>query len=232
MACMSSADGAPRKELDVWWRIGRAIVGLLVHLSFRIRFSGLERLPSQGPALLACNHVSVLDPIFIAVGVSDRGRIVRYLAAAETFRIPVIGWGLRMIRQIPIRRGARDRTALDTAASVIRQGGLAGIFPEGRVNPEPETPAAGQKGAARLALAAGVPIVPVAIWGPQVRWPKGRPKLRRPWRPVVAVVVGWPTEVDGDPRDPWAVRELTERMMREIAKLLEEAKRQASNRRR
>jgi 1-acyl-sn-glycerol-3-phosphate acyltransferase len=232
MARMSSAEGTPPNELDVWWRIGRAIVGGFFRLAFRIRFTGLERLPPQGPALLVCNHVSVLDPIFIAVGVSDRGRIVRFLAAAEAFRIPVIGWGLRMIRQIPIRRGVRDRGALDTAAAVIRQGGLAGIFPEGRVNPEPVTPAAGLKGAARLALAAGVPIVPMAIWGPQVRWPKGRPQLRRPWRPEVALVVGWPTEVDGDPRDPWAVRELTERTMREISKLLEEAKRQAPNRRR
>jgi 1-acyl-sn-glycerol-3-phosphate acyltransferase len=226
---MSRAGGASRNELDVWWRIGRATVGSLFRLAFRIRFAGLERLP-PGPALLACNHVSVLDPVFVGIGVSDGGRTVRFLAAAEAFRMPVVGWGMRMIGQIPIRRGGRDRTALDTAGAVIRQGGLAGIFPEGRVNPAPETLAAGQKGAARLALAAGVPVVPVAIWGPQVRWPRGRLRLRRPWRPDVAVVVGRPIEMDGDPRDPRAVRDLTERMMDEIGKLLPEAERRAPNR--
>jgi 1-acyl-sn-glycerol-3-phosphate acyltransferase len=227
---MSNAGKASRGEVDVWWRIARSTVAMLFRLAFRIRFVGLERLPPAGPALLACNHVSVLDPVFIGIGVSDRARIVRFLAAAEAFRIPVIGWSLRMIRQIPIRRGARDREALDTAAAVIRQGGLAGIFPEGRVNAASAEPARGQKGAARLALAAGVPVVPLAIWGPQVRWPRGGLRLRPPWRPEVALVVGWPMETHGDPRDPWVVRELTERMMQEIAKLLEEAKRHAPNR--
>jgi 1-acyl-sn-glycerol-3-phosphate acyltransferase len=217
-------------ERDIWWSLGVATLGRIFRLFFRLRFIGGENIPAAGPAILAANHVSVLDPIAIALGPSRRGRTVRFLAAEEAFRWPLVGWGLRKIRQIPIRRGVRDRGALDTAAAVIRQGGLAGIFPEGRVNPEPVTPAAGLKGAARLALAAGVPIVPMAIWGPQVRWPKGRPQLRRPWRPEVALVVGWPTEVDGDPRDPWAVREITERTMREISKLLEEAKRQAPNR--
>src|SRR5438034_575626 len=92
-------------------------------------------IPRTGPAILACNHVSVLDPVIIAMAPSYRGRTVRFLAAAEMFEKPLIGPGLRLIRQIPIRRGERDMRALEEAADVISAGALAGIFPEGGVGP-------------------------------------------------------------------------------------------------
>src|SRR5207247_1679697 len=87
----------------------------------------------EGPALRACNHISVIDPVIIALAPSYRGRTVRFLAAAEMFEKPLVGPGLRLIRQIPIRRGERDVGALEEAAEVIAQGALAGIFPEGGV---------------------------------------------------------------------------------------------------
>lgn len=221
-----SRAGRGRGELNGWWYAARATVGMAFRLAFRLRFHHLERLPPQGAALLACNHISVLDPIILGIAVSDRLRTISFLAAAETFSQPMIGWGLRILRQIPIRRGASDWRALDEAAAVIRRGSLAGIFPEGRVSDDAELQR-GRKGAARLALAAGVPVVPVAIWGTHVRWPRAGFTLRRPWRPVVAVVVGHPIEVAGSPRDPRAVRDLTERLMREMAPMVDEARRRA-----
>src|SRR5439155_13317875 len=116
---------------DAWWRFGLVTVGVLFRASHELRVEGVERIPARGPAILAANHVSPLDPIAVALAASRRGRTIRYLTAAEAYEIPVIGWGLKRFRQIPIRRGAKDRTALEDAAAVIRSGALAGSLPEG-----------------------------------------------------------------------------------------------------
>src|SRR5205085_12238104 len=120
---------------DPWWRFGLVTVGVLFRAGIRLRVVGVDRIPPAGPAILAANHVSPLDPIAVALAAARRGRTIRYLTASEAYDIPVIGWGLRRFRQIPIRRGARDRAAVEDAASVIRNGALAGIFPEGRLGP-------------------------------------------------------------------------------------------------
>src|SRR5437762_7670644 len=120
---------------DAWWRFGLVTVGVLFRGSHKLRVEGVERIPARGPAILAANHVSPLDPIAVALAAARRGRTIRYLTAAEAYEIPVIGWGLRKFRQIPIRRGARDAAAVEDAARVIRNGALAGIFPEGRLGP-------------------------------------------------------------------------------------------------
>src|SRR5919204_3533246 len=118
---------------DPWWQIGLVTVGVLFRAALRLRVTGVDRIPEQGPAILAANHVSPLDPIAICLAATRRGRTVRYLTSVEAFDIPAIGWGLRKLRQIPIRRGAGDRTALEDAAAVIANGALAGIFPEGKL---------------------------------------------------------------------------------------------------
>jgi 1-acyl-sn-glycerol-3-phosphate acyltransferase len=111
---------------------------------------------------------------------------------------------------------------LNEVAAVIHAGSLAGVFPEGRVGDGPLQH--GQKGMARVAMAAGVPIIPVAIWGSQHRWPRRgfRWRLRRP---AVRIVVGRPIPVAGDPHDRQAVRALTDHVMREIQALLPVAQR-------
>src|SRR5439155_10191378 len=76
-------DGEDTVQRDLWWRLGLATVGTVVRLAFRLRFEGTEHIPRTGPALLACNHISVLDPPIVALAPSDRGRTVRFLAAAE-----------------------------------------------------------------------------------------------------------------------------------------------------
>ena len=204
---------------DPWWRFGLVTVGVLFRASHRLRVEGLERIPAHGPAILAANHVSPLDPIAVALAAARRGRTIRYLTAAEAYEIPVIGWGLKRFRQIPIRRGARDRAALEDAAAVIRSGALAGIFPEGKLSTgEAMLPA--RRGMARLALAAGAPVVPMGVWGMQLRWPNTGLTARLPLRPVAALVIGEPIPVAGDPEDEQAVQRLTDRTMEAIAPLV------------
>jgi 1-acyl-sn-glycerol-3-phosphate acyltransferase len=195
------------------------VVRAVFTLAFSIRFVDLHHVPQTGAALLAANHVSVLDPVVIALGPSARGRTLRFLAGAEFFERPLVGWALRGLHQIPIRRGEADWEALEEVAAVIRLGSLAGIFPEGRVGGTPH-PGPGHKGAARIALAAGVPVVPIGIWGTQLRWPGGGPRLGRPWRPPVTVAYGRPIPTAGDPRSRADVRQLTDHLMDDIAALV------------
>ena len=191
---------ARRGDLSGWWLFGIAVVGFFSRVLFRLRVEGADRVPSSGSAIVAGNHVSALDGVALALATGSRGRrMTRFLVAAEFFRKLWCGWALRLYRQIPIRRGERDQGALDVAIEMIRGGALAGIFPEGTVNPEPGAGLMrGRKGAARIALATDAPVVPVGIWGTQARWPKAGLHLRRPWRPVVAISYGEPIPAKGD----------------------------------
>jgi len=191
----------PEPELNGWWRAGLALVGPTLRLSFRIRWAGVKRIPRGGPAILAANHASALDGIVLAYLVArERGGPTRYLVAAEFFDRRFHGFWLRTFKQIPIRRGMGDSGALDEAVATVRSGAIAGIFPEGSVNPDPGGPMLrGRTGVARIAIAAGAPVIPVGIWGTQARWPRTGLTFRRPLRPTVALAFGPPIEPKGDP---------------------------------
>ena len=210
---------ARRGDLNGWWRFGIAVVGFCWRILFRLRVEGADRVPPSGPAIVAGNHVSALDGVALALATSSRsGRMTRFLVAAEFFRKLWCGWALRLYRQIPLRRGQRDQGALDVAIDTIRGGALAGIFPEGTVNPEPGGGLMrGRKGAARIALATEAPVVPVGVWGTQARWPRSGLHVRRPWRPIVAISYGEPIRPKGDPDSPADVQAFTNVVMKALA---------------
>ena len=217
---------ARRGDLNGWWRFGIAVVGFFWHILFRLRVEGADRVPSSGPAIVAGNHVSALDGVALALATSSRsGRMTRFLVAAEFFRKLWYGWALRLYRQIPLRRGQNDQGALDEAIDTVRGGALAGIFPEGTVNPEPGGGLMrGRKGAARIALATEAPVVPVGIWGTQARWPRSGLHARRPWRPVVAISYGEPIRPNGDPDSSADVQAFTNVIMEALAAQAVQAK--------
>jgi 1-acyl-sn-glycerol-3-phosphate acyltransferase len=186
-------------DLNVWWRLGVPVVVPIVRVLFRTRVSGAHHVPLQGPGILAFNHISVLDGPCIAVETAwRRRRATRFLVAAEIFRIPLVGRFLRAYRQIPIRRGERDDAALDEAIATIRGGALAGIAPEGAVNPDPDGLQRVRRGLARIALPTAAPVIPVGIWGTHRRWPKGRRNWGPPLRPRLGIAFGEPIEPMGD----------------------------------
>ena len=189
-----------RGELNAAWGIGVAVVGPLWRLLFRQRSLGTEHIPRSGPGIVAANHVSALDGIALALVNAERaGRMTRFLAAAEFFSKRRFGWALRLYRQIPVRRGQRDVAALDEAIATVGDGALAGIFPEGHVNPgDPTRPQRGHTGVARIALATGAPVIPAGIWGTQTRWPRTGLTWRRPFRPTVAIAYGRQVAPVGD----------------------------------
>jgi 1-acyl-sn-glycerol-3-phosphate acyltransferase len=216
-----------RGDLNGWWRFGIAVVGFVARLCFRIRVDGIERVPQAGPAVVAGNHVSALDGVVLALVIGQRRRrITRFLVAAEFFPKLRFGWALRSYRQIPLRRGTGDVEALDEAIRTVRSGALAGIFPEGRVNADPEKGLQrGRRGAARIALAAEAPIVPVGIWGTHLRYPKEGLHFRRPWRRPLALAFGDPIAVAGDASSAEDARRATDLLMEGIGRQVEAARR-------
>lgn len=212
------------------WRFGTVVVGLAYRAFFRLRYAGTARIPTTGPAIVAGNHVSALDGPVLGVAVSERAhRMTRFLVAAEFFRKWWAGWALRLYRQIPVRRGQRDTGALDEAVETVRGGALAGIFPEGKVNPGTELQRP-KRGIARIALTTGASVVPAGIWGTQDRWPHPGLHLKRPWRPALAVAFGEPLAPEGDPDSAEDLERFSERVMEAIAEQVEIARRLTGSR--
>jgi 1-acyl-sn-glycerol-3-phosphate acyltransferase len=202
------------------------VFGPLFRLLFRLRVTGARNIPSSGPGIVAGNHVSAIDGVFLGLITAERSRrMTRFLVAAEFFRKKRVGWGLRLYRNIPIRRGEGDTGALDEAIATIRGGAFAGIFPEGKVNPEPGRGLQrGRSGVGRIALATGAPVIPVGIWGTQDRWPQAGLHWRRPWRPIVAFAYGDPIQPEGDPASPADVLVFVDLVMTGIARQVEQAR--------
>lgn len=129
--------------------------------AFEIHVDGLERVPCQGPLIVASNHVSFLDPML--AGALFPRRLV-FMAKVESYQIPVIGFFVRHYNTFPVHRGEVDRTALRQAMSVLRNGQALYMAPEGTRSPTGRLQA-GHDGLALIATRTGAPILPVATWG-------------------------------------------------------------------
>jgi 1-acyl-sn-glycerol-3-phosphate acyltransferase len=187
------------RETDLGWHVARAATTAAIAPMLRLRFAGLSNVPRSDGALVTYNHISVLDAVVVALGVAHRGRAIRFLALSELFEGGAVAWILRKTHQIPLRRGFGDWGAIETVADVIREGSLAGMAPEGRIG-DATALQPGQRGAARIALAAEAPVVPVGVWGTHLRWPQEGLRLGLPLRPAVGVAFGKPISPQGRAR--------------------------------
>jgi 1-acyl-sn-glycerol-3-phosphate acyltransferase len=139
----------------------RLIVVPLMRIWFGLRIVGAERIPSEGAAIVAPNHKSFWDSFFVAAATR---RHLRFMGKSELFRGRT-GWLLLRLGAFPVRRGAADEEALETARTILGQGGLLAMFPEGTRVRDPDALGNPRRGAARLALETGAPLVPAAISG-------------------------------------------------------------------
>jgi 1-acyl-sn-glycerol-3-phosphate acyltransferase len=205
-------------ELNRWWSVVSAVADVMMRAIFRVHVEGEKNVPLQGPAIIAFNHVSVLDGPVVGVVVARRTRREsRFLVAAEVFRQRLAGRVLRSFDQIPIRRGEGDSKALEEAVRTVASGAIAAIAPEGRVNEDGATEMVPfHRGVARLALATMAPVVPVGIWGTQLRWPRSGLRYRRPWRPRLAFAFGEAVAPAGDPTDGDDLAAFTQRVREAI----------------
>lgn len=142
---------------------------------FRMKVSGAEHIPSAGPAIIAPNHKNLLDPFFI--GIATR-RHVRFMAKVELLTGPR-GRLLLRLGAFPVRRGAADAEAMETAREILNAGGVVVVFPEGTRVDAPDALGSPHHGAGRLALETGAPIIPAAITGTAHLWHGALPRLKR-----------------------------------------------------
>lgn len=158
----------------------RAAFGLL---GLRIHTTGLENLPREGGVVLAINHVSYLDFALAGRALLPTRRLVRFMAKKALFEVPVIGSLMRGMKHISVDRKA-GADAYRHAVRALDQGEIVGVFPEATISLSFELKEF-KSGAARMAIAADAPIVPMVVWGGQRVWTKKhRPDLRRRRVPI------------------------------------------------
>ena len=179
---------------------------------FRLRAEGLENLPSHGGFVLAANHTSNFDPWPLGMPLWPR-RFLRFMAKSELYWWP-LGALITASGGFPVRRGEGDLAAIRTAIELIHAGGVVVMFPEGTRRTKglrKKHEARAHTGAARIALEAGVPLVPAAILGTDRLVRLGPLRVR----------YGRPLAVDdlGEREPALAARDVTERLMAEIARL-------------
>jgi 1-acyl-sn-glycerol-3-phosphate acyltransferase len=163
---------------------------------YRVTITGAERIPARDAVILVANHESMFDPWLLALATP---RPVRYMAKSELWRIPLVGRALDAFGTFPVERGTGDGTAMSRAASLLHEGEVIGIFPQGTSKQLPERPF--HRGAARLALATGAPLVPVRLVGTR--------GFLRPGRRPTQVHVGEPIVVQQAKPTVAAARALT-----------------------
>ena len=172
----------------------------LVRVAYRLEVRGQEHVPPVGQLVIAANHDSILDPFVLSAAIS---RPTRYLAKVELWRVPLLGGFLDSVEAIPIERGRSDAGAIESAIAALEAGEVVGIFPEGGVAREGPW----RRGAARMALATGAPLLPVRLL--ETRKALGRGQVGFP---QLAVLIGEPIPVERTEPTIELARVLTDRL--------------------
>jgi 1-acyl-sn-glycerol-3-phosphate acyltransferase len=207
--------------LPLLYSIGKVTVGPALMLGWRQHVEGLENIPKTGGLIFAGNHLSVADELFLGASVP---RHIAFWAKSDYFTgTGFNGWFTRNILNglgaIPVNRGGGRAalTAFDGAIPVLQGGDCVAVYPEGTRSPDGRL-YRGRTGVARLAVGAGVPIVPVGTIGTQRVQPIGQP-YPMPFRGKVTIKYGKPIDTTGRADDRTSLRALTDEVMAEIQKL-------------
>ncbi|HEU4491813.1 MAG TPA: lysophospholipid acyltransferase family protein [Jiangellales bacterium] len=215
---MTRPDGV---HMGFWYRFAELVLRPFLTVVAKRDWRGREHLPPRHGVVVVTNHVSHLDPLTLAHFLIDNGRLPRFLAKESVFRVPVLGHILDRCGQIRVYRETRDAgRSLQDAVAAVEGGECVVVYPEGTITRDPDLwPMRGKTGAARMALATGCPVVPVAQWGAQeVLEPYGKRLHVRPRR-TVRVQAGPTVPLDDlreVPLTPAVVATATERVMAAI----------------
>jgi 1-acyl-sn-glycerol-3-phosphate acyltransferase len=220
-AAVAAGPAAPVQKSGYLYWVAKVVLTPVLTVAFRPKIEGVRRVPRSGPAILACNHVSYLDWLFLPLVV--RTRRISFLAKLEYFTRPGLkGAGQRYFftatGQVPGDRSGADASsaALRTAKRLREEGRLVGMFPEGTRSRDGRL-YRGRTGVARLAAETGVPVIPCATVGVFDIAPPGT-RIPRPRRIGVRFgePLSWPA---GQPASPAALRTWTDELMTEIQRL-------------
>lgn len=205
-----------------YWLMKNIIAGPLLRGIFRPWVSGVENIPSTGPVILASNHLSVVDSVFLPLCI-DRDMV--FLAKSEYFtgrgfKGWITKWFMKGTGMLPIDRsgGKASEASLNTGLRVLAEGRVLGIYPEGTRSPDAKL-YRGRTGIARMVLESGAPVVPVAMIDTEKVMPIGSkwPKLRRP-----GIIIGKPLDFErfqGMEGDRFILRSVTDEIVYNIAGL-------------
>lgn len=205
-----------------YWLMKNIIAGPLLRGIFRPWVSGVENIPSTGPVILASNHLSVVDSVFLPLCI-DRDMV--FLAKSEYFtgrgfKGWITKWFMKGTGMLPIDRsgGKASEASLNTGLRVLAEGRVLGIYPEGTRSPDAKL-YRGRTGIARMVLESGAPVVPVAMIDTEKVMPIGSkwPKLRRP-----GIIIGKPLDFErfqGMEGDRFILRSVTDEIVYELAGL-------------
>jgi 1-acyl-sn-glycerol-3-phosphate acyltransferase len=201
------------------YKILKSFLIPLLMFVFRPKVTGLRHVPSKGPVIIASNHLSFSDSIFMPVVVP---RDVTFLAKSEYFTSPGLKGFIKKITfialgQVPVDRsgGKRSEAAIITGLRLLQENRCVGIYPEGTRSPDGRL-YKGRTGIARMAIESGAPVIPVAMFNTAEIQPTGQvvPKVRR-----VEMVFGEPMYFSGDSTDQAVLRSATNELMEKIAEL-------------
>lgn len=163
-------------------------------LGQRITMTGTEHVPREGGVLLACNHIGYVDFVYGGLAANPSGRLVRFMAKREIFDHPLGGPLMRSLHHIEVDRG-EGLASFRTAVDFLQQGEAVGIFPEATISRSMDLKEF-KTGAVRIAAEAGVPIVPVILWGTQRMMTKDHPRDFSRGK-TISLTVGEPMHPDG-----------------------------------
>ncbi|MFI7009542.1 lysophospholipid acyltransferase family protein [Streptomyces sp. NPDC050145] len=201
----------------------RPVIGvaktLFKALDLKIDCQGSENIPRSGGAVLVSNHIGYLDFVFDGLAALPQKRLVRFMAKESVFRHKVSGPLMRSMKHIPVDRSQGEH-AFQHALASLRSGEVVGVFPEATIS-QSFTLKSFKTGAVRLAQEAGVPLIPMALWGTQRIWTKGRPRNFKRQHIPVTIRVGEAIEA---PKDQYAGA-ISRRLRDRVQELLEAAQR-------
>lgn len=184
----------------------------------RITFEGLDNIPTTGGAVIAINHTGYVDFLPAGLAATARHRRMRFMIKSEMEDVPVVGFLIKHTGTIPVDRGA-GAGAYARAVDALRAGELVGVYPEATISRSFELKGF-KTGAARMALAADAPIIPLIVWGAHRIWTKDHPKSLGRKKIPINVVVGAPIEPSG------SFTELDAALRDSMSSLLDEAQRE------
>jgi 1-acyl-sn-glycerol-3-phosphate acyltransferase len=196
--------------------IGAAKV-LFRALDLRLPVEGAEHIPRSGGAVLASNHIGYLDFIFCGWAAQPSGRLVRFMAKKSVFDHRISGPLMRGMHHIPVDRDA-GLESYRLALAALKAGEVVGVFPEATIS-RSFTLKDMKSGAARMAASAGVPLIPMALWGSHRMWTKGRPRTLLRRHLPITMAVGEPLLPGRRDNGDAVMAELRQRMATLLDKL-------------
>ena len=194
----------------------RLTLGTFLRIMFRPRYLDRDKIPVDGPLIIAANHLSHIDPAFIMTAMK---RPVSYLSKKEHFESPIRRLVFKQVGVIPVDREAGGAEGLEEAINILKKDGAIGIFPEGTRSKD-GVMARGKTGVARLAALTGASVVPVAIRQTDGVWPVSK-RIPRPWRKFY-YKFGEPMKFPDEEISGDNLREFTDNIMEEIESLSNE----------